>query len=129
MNKIGIKVGDKVGVSGGKGLGFGVVRLMDFKGVTVDWYDGDTTIEQENHLVKVSSKKISMLEILGTFKNTYNLGMSWWQEWKAKNKQYDYHSTGSGLILVYEKGNKHILTFYPRLGKVFTDMSSDSMWY
>ena len=108
-------------------MGFGVVRLMDFKGVTVDWYDGDTTIEQANHLVKVGSNKISMLEILGTFKNTYNLGMSWWQEWKAKNKQYDYHSTGSGLILVYEKGNKHILTFYSRLGKVFTDMSVDSI--
>ncbi len=71
--------------------------------------------------------RISMMEILATFKNTYELGMSWWERWKAKNKQYDYHSTGSGLILVYEKGNKHILTFHPRIGKVFTDMSLNEM--
>jgi len=50
---IAIKVGDKVGIRGGKGLGYGVVRLIDFKGVTVDWYDGTTTIEQDNHLVNV----------------------------------------------------------------------------
>jgi len=72
--------------------------------------------------------RISMMEILATFKNTYDLGMSWWERWKAKNKQYNYHSTGSGLLLVYEKGNnKHVLTFYPRIGKVFTDMSLDNM--
>jgi hypothetical protein len=50
---VAIKVGDKVGIRGGRDLGKGVVRLIAVHGVTVDWYDGDTTVEQEKDLVRI----------------------------------------------------------------------------
>jgi hypothetical protein len=54
-----LKAGDLVGVRGGKDLGKGVIREFNegSQSFIVDWYDGDTTHEGSQDLVKLSEKK------------------------------------------------------------------------
>ena len=52
MEIIAIKIGDKVGIRGNINL-LGTVKLMDARGVIVDWDNGTTTVEQVNHLIRV----------------------------------------------------------------------------
>ncbi len=49
---VAVRIGDKVGMKGNITL-LGSVRLMDARGVTVDWDNGTTTIEFVDHLIKV----------------------------------------------------------------------------
>jgi len=49
---VAVRIGDKVGMKGNITL-LGSVRLMDARGVTVDWDNGTTTIEFVDKLIKV----------------------------------------------------------------------------
>jgi hypothetical protein len=60
--------------------------------------------------------------------NEFELGMGWYQSWSRKHPEVKWDKS-QGEVWIGKKDGEDVINFYPRLGKVTTDMELEELGY
>ena len=114
---------------GGYQIEQGIISLLD------DGFEAEDILEMcemfinDHSEAKSSGKQFEGVGKPSHFKNTYDLGNDWWEEWSAKHaNKIDILGGGDRFSLVYGKRfkdkslNNHIFTFDAKDGTVATNL-------